>query len=288
MRSRSLASMAAVAVLTLAGVAAAHPPVSVVMDGRGFVYYSDLENVWRISPTGTRTVAVIGVHTHQLYVDSQNRVYGEDATNDDATGRPYHRVWRLDPDGRLTDVIPRRAGYLWDYGDFGFVRDRMGVAYVLQHSGGPALVRVGATGRVTRTTLPRAEPAFALPTPDGRVVVTAGWDLLRADPRRQQAVVWRTNLSRVTPRVVEVADRHALLGLWLDRDGRVCVASYAGAAVIRLDPDGGATVIARSPDGWAPSGGMYGPDESLWLLELSRSGQVRVRRILPDGTERVY
>jgi len=288
MRIGSLASLATLAVLSFVGGAAAHPPVSVVMDGRGFVYYSDLQNVWRISPTGTRTIAVIGVHTHQLYLDSENRLYGEDATNDDATGQPYHRIWRLDPDGTLSDVIRRRAGYLWDYGDFGFVHDQMGVAYVLQHSGGPALVRVGATGRVSRTTLPRAEPGFALPTPDGRVVVTAGLDLLKVDPRSQRAAVWKANLARLTPRVVEVADRHALLGLWLDREGRIYVASYAGAAVIRVDLDGEASVVSRSPEGWAPSGGMIGPDESLWLLEYSAAGQVQVRRIQADGTERVY
>jgi streptogramin lyase len=288
MRTGSIASLAVVAVLSFAGAVAAHPPVSVVMDSRGFVYYSDLENVWRISPTGTRTIAVIGVHTHQLYLDAENRLYGEDATNDDATGQPYHRVWRLDPDGTLSDVIPRRAGYLWDYGDFGFVHDRMGVAYILRHSGGPALVRIGATGRVSRTTLPRPEPGFALPTADGRVVVTAGRDLLRAEPRRQQAVVWKADLSRLTPRAVEVADRHALLGLWSDREGSIYVASYAGAAVIRIDLDGTESVIARSPSGWAPSGGMVGPDESLWLLELSLDGQVRVRRVMTDGTERVY
>jgi len=288
MRTGFVASLVAVAVLSLARAAVAHPPVSVVMDSRGFVYYSDLENVWRISPTGTRSLAVIGVHTHQLYVDAEDRLYGEDATNDDATGAPYHRVWRLDPDGRLSDVIPRRAGYLWTYGDFGFVHDRMGVAYILQHSGGPALVRIGGSGRVTRTTLPRPEPGFALPTADDRVVITAGRDLLRADPRRQQARVWKANLSRLTPRALEVADRHTLLGLWSDREGRIYVASYAGAAVIRLDRDGAEAVIAHSPEGWAPTGGMVGPDESLWLLEMSLDGQVRVRRVMPDGTERVY
>lgn len=288
MRNRSLALLATVAAVSSPGFAVAHPPVSVVQDSRGFVYYSDLQNVWKISPTGTRTVAVMGVHTHQLYVDSRDRLYGEDATNDDATGQPYHRVWRLDPDGTLTDVIPIRAGYLWDYGDFGFVRDRMGVAYILQHSGGPALVRMGATGRVSRITLPRSEPGFALPTDDGRVVITAGRDLLRADIRRQQASVWKANLASVTPRVVEVADRHALLGLWLDRQGRIHVASFAGAAVIRLEPDGATSIVARSPEGWAPSGGMVGADESLWLLEMSLDGQVRVRRVMADGTERVY
>lgn len=287
MRIRLLALVCAIAAVSFAGAAGAHPPVSVVMDSRGFVYFSDLQNVWRISPTGTRTLAVIGVHTHQLYVDAEDRLYGEDATTDDATGEPYHRVWRLDPDGSLTDVIPMRAGYLWDYADFGFVRDRMGVAYVLQHSGGPALVRIGATGRVTRTSLPRQEPGFALPV-DDRVVITAGRDLLRADPRRQNAMVWKENLADLTPRVVEVQDRHALLGMWGDRQGRIYVAAFAGAAVIRIGTDGEAAIVERSPDGWAPSGGMVGPDDSLWLLEMSSAGQVRVRRLMSDGTEHVY
>ena len=288
MRSGVFASLTALAWLSFVGAAAAQPSVSVVMDSRGFVYYSDLQTVWRLSPSGTRTVAVIGVHTHQLYVDSENRLYGEDATNDDATGRPYHRLWRLDPDGTVSDVIRRRAGYLWDYGDFGFVHDQTGVAYVLQRSGGPALVRIGAAGRVSRTTLPRVEPGYALPLPDGRLAVTSGRDLLRVDPRRQQATVWKADLAGLTPRVREVADRHALLGLWLDGEGRIYVASYAGAAVIRIDLDGEASVVARSPEGWAPSGGMIGPDESLWLLEYSAAGQVQVRRILADGTEQVY
>jgi hypothetical protein len=288
MRSGLLASLIALALVSFVGAAAAQPSVSVVMDSRGFVYYSDLRTVWRISPTGTRTIAVIGVHTHQLYVDSENRLYGEDATNDDATGQPYHSVWRLDPDGTLSDVIRRRAGYLWDYGDFGFVHDRMSVPYLVQRSGGPALLRLGGTGRVSRTALPTAEPGFALPTPDGRIVVTAGLDLLRVDPRSQRAVVWKANLARFAPRVVEVADRPELLGLWLDREGRIYVASYAGAAVILVDLDGEASVVARSAEGWAPSGGMIGPDESLWLLEYSAVGQVQVRRIMTDGTERVY
>jgi len=288
MKIGSLASLVGLGVLSLAAAAGAQPPVSVVMDSRGFVYYSDLANVWRISPTGNRTVAVIGVNTHQLYIDAQDRLYGEDATSDDATGQPYHRVWRLDPDGTLTDVIPQRAGYLWDYGDFGFVHDRAGVAYILQRSGGPSLVQIRGLGRVSRTTLPRSEPAFALPTPDGRVVITAGRDLMRADPRRQQASVWKTELAGLTPRVREVQDRHFLLGLWLDNDGRICVASYAGAAVIRIEPGGEASVIARSPESWAPSGGMVGPDESMWLLEFSVTNEARVRRLLPDGSEKVY
>jgi hypothetical protein len=289
MRARLSCLFAVMALLGFAGALVAdQPPVSVVMDSRGFVYYSDLENVWRISPTGARAPAVIGVHTHQLYVDPQDRLYGEDATNDPATGQPYHRVWRLDPDGTLTDVIPLRPGYLWDYGDFGFVHDRMGVAYLLQRTGGAALLRLGESGKVSRVTLPRSEPGFALPTPDGRVLVTSGLDLIRVDPRWQQAAVWKPDLADVTPRVVDVEDRQALLGLWLDPQARVYVACYAGAAVLRIDSDGEVSLVARSPDGWSPSGGMVGPDDSLWLLEMSEANEVRLRRLMSDGTERLY
>jgi hypothetical protein len=33
---------------------------------------------------------------------------------------------------------------------------------------------------------------------------------------------------------------------------------------------------------------MAGPDGSMWLLEVSLDNQVRVRRVMTDGTERVY
>lgn len=277
--------------LLLAGaeIVIAQPSASVVMDSRGFVYYSDLETVWQISPTGTRTPVVLGVRSRQLYVDPGDRLYGEDATIDDISGRPFHSIWRLDPDGELSEVVPRRAGHLADYGDFGFVRDRFGVSYALRRAGGPVLVRMGATGTVTRITLPGSSPNYATALPDGRVAVTAGRDLIRVAPARRQATLWRRDLARLTPRAVEVPDSQFLLGMWVDPAGRLYVASYAGAAVIRLDPGGEAAVVARSPAGWSPTGGMVAPDGSLWLLEyaVDRHG-ARVRRIAPDGGERTF
>jgi streptogramin lyase len=76
--------------------------------------------------------------------------------------------------------------------------------------------------------------------------------------------------------------------MWLDAEGNLYVASYGGAAVIRVDRSGDAEVVARSPEGWSPTGGMVAPDRSLWLLEHSDTGQARVRRIGADGEERVF
>lgn len=111
-------------------IAAAHPGVGIVMDSKGNVYYTDLKQVWRIAPDGKRSIAVRDVHTHELYIDRQDNLYGEHLWYEgDATKKWGHRVWRLSPDGTLTDIIPARRGFLDDYDDFHFVHDQNGTMY---------------------------------------------------------------------------------------------------------------------------------------------------------------
>ena len=99
-------------------------PTSVVIDSRGTVYYSDLERVWMIRPDGSKQVAVEGVHTHELFVDAADNLYGEDVTN---VGEAYrHRVWKRAPDGTLTDVLPWRDGYPDEFADYAFIKDNRG------------------------------------------------------------------------------------------------------------------------------------------------------------------
>jgi hypothetical protein len=51
------------------GTAAAHPGIGIVMDSRGNVFYTDLSHVWKVEPGGAKSIAVRGVHTHELYID---------------------------------------------------------------------------------------------------------------------------------------------------------------------------------------------------------------------------
>src|SRR5687767_8703230 len=107
--------------VSLPCLAKAHPPTSVVMDSRGNVYFSDLEQVWKISAGGKLSVAVPNVHTHQLYIDEQDRLVGEDVRYlGERLNRYRHRVWQLSPDGRLKDIIPEKEGFP-DY--YGFTYD---------------------------------------------------------------------------------------------------------------------------------------------------------------------
>ena len=64
-------------VIVAPGSALCHPPVGIVIDSKGNIFYSDLNHVWKIARDGTRSIAVENVHTHDLYIDKNDNLYGE-------------------------------------------------------------------------------------------------------------------------------------------------------------------------------------------------------------------
>src|SRR5262245_11944156 len=99
-----------------------HPGVGIVQDSRGNVFFTDTKQVWKITPDGKKSVAVAGVHTHELCLDAKDNLYGEHLWYEgDAIKKWGHRIWCRKPDGIVSDVFPAREGFLKDYS---FVRDR--------------------------------------------------------------------------------------------------------------------------------------------------------------------
>ena len=268
--------------------AAAHPSVSLVVDSRGNVYFSDLQNVRVVRPDGTIEVVIAGVHTHELWLGPGDVLYGEDVTN---VGDDYrHRVWRLEPDGTVDDVIPWRDGYPDDFHDYGFARDAVGRSYVLHRAERSIEVRE-ASGRLLRTVDLSPQPGFLhwlTVEPDGRVHAAVGSDMLRVEPGAADAEVVATGLIERTGEFDWVHDRHALMGMWTDTTGAVYVSVYAGQAVKRVTDTGEVQIVARSEGEWSPVGGRIAPYGSMWLLEWSGSNQVRLRQIGADGAERIF
>src|SRR5690349_16557146 len=131
---RRLLPAAALALLAVA--ANAHPSVAVVFDSRGNLYYSDLAQVWRVAPDGARAVVVPGVHTHELYVDAQDNLYGENLRYDDP--RWLHYFWRRTADGRIERIVPDHETFKGER-DPSLVRDRAGNQYWAQRPNGPIM-----------------------------------------------------------------------------------------------------------------------------------------------------
>jgi len=286
-RVRSAALLVGVAALS-AQVALAHPPVSLVLDSRGNIYFSDLENVRILRPDGTVEIAVPGVHTHEMWLGPGDALHGEDVTN---VGEAYrHRVWRLDPDGSVTDVISWRDGYPDDYHDYGFSRDAAGLTYILRRAERMIEVRDGDRDLVRTISLAGfdGDAHWLTVSNAGLVHVSVGPALLRIAPGETAPEVVVTGLVERTDGFDFIHDRHALMGMWSDPLGDVFVTVYTGQVLKRVSPVGEVTIVARSTGEWSPVGGTVGEDGALWILEWSSSNAVRVRRLDPDGSERIF
>lgn len=267
------------------GDAKAHPPVSILMDSRGTVYYSDLTQVWKITPDGQKSIAVPNVHTHELFIDSSDNLYGEHLWYEgERTDRWGHRVWKLTTDGTLTDIIPSRPGFRDDYDDFYFVRDREGAQYWVER-GEPCVVRKrdpnGAITDLARASFRNVRQMTV--TPAGTLYLVDLHDLIRIDSDGTARTVVK-DLADCRRTLLLTEETHAIMGLWADTSENVYAACHSDRAVKRITPDGRVEVIARPKFGWAPTGGMIAPNGDLWILEYSAAGiSTRVRRIAKSG-----
>ena len=265
----------------------AHPGVGIVIDVRGNVYYTDLKQVWRITPDGTKSVVVPHVHTHELCLDAEGNLYGEHLWYEgERTDKWGHRVWRLSPDGTLVDVVPAREGF---HAEFSFVRDREWNEYWIDHSPGMVFRQRSPDGTVT--TLAESSVGLRVGwmtcTSEGDVLFSDGSDL-RVASRQKGIRTLARNLKERRFGQFQVGDHHALMGVWSDSARNAYVAVYSGRMVKRVSPEGNVDVVARSCWPWSPTGGLVAPDGSLWLLESSFTNAVRVRRVASNECDRTF
>lgn len=265
--------------LLLSGTALAHPAIGVVEDSRGNVYYTDLAQVWKIAPDGTMTRAVAAVHTHELYLDADDNLFGQHLWYEgDATKKWGHRVWKLSRDGQLEDVIPAREGFLENYS---FVRDG---AENMYWAGG------GEGDASPRATIQKRAP-------NGKVTTIVGKDAGLTNVRwlvaSKDGVLYafdRDSVKKISRdgKVTTLASDIEGMGLWPDADGGVYVTNLSHEAVEKIAPDGKVTVVTTSRGSWAPTGVSVAANGDLLILESS-GARARVRRIKKDGShERLY
>ena len=259
--------------------ATAHPGIGIVMDHRGIVFYTDLSSVWKIAPDGTKSIAVPNVHTHELFLDARDNLYGEHLWFEgEATNHWLHFIWKLSPNGILKKSHPTRAYPQ----DASFARDAAGNMYWFTAGPPAAFIRRAPDGSIRRLGehATYRDVKWIKATSRGVIYFTDDGDLRRLDSEGK--------VSTLAGNVRE-AGGNWVGGIWLDTRGRVYVAVWGARKVKRFNPASGQVdVVARSTAPWGPSGGLVAPNGDLWMLETSETNSVRVRQLSSNGDERVF
>ena len=266
----------------------AHPAIGLVQDSKGNVYFSDLVHVWKISKAGDVSIAVENVHTHQLYIDADDNLYGEHVWYEgEATDKWVHRVWCLKHDGSLSDVIPPTEGFPENNT---LKKDMYGNEYYQVKEGDfDVLMQKSINGRISKFSTHNFE--------DIRWICadSKSDEILVVDHLSVKKVKCDGSVELLTDDLKEeslpffgVRDKHYLMGTWKDSKKNVYVAVYGAKKVKRISADGQVEDVLTSKDGWSPSAGFIDEEENLWILEYSKRNKSRVRKISKEGHSVVF
>lgn len=307
LRYCSLNFLATVVILILAPATPAHPATGIVVDRKGQVYFSDLETIWKLDANRKLSVfrpGVSGRHVHELTIDDQDNIYGEDISYEPATKKWISDVWKMTPEGALTYIVapttdPPRALTMW--------RDREGNTYFIDQN----------NHLKQRTLLLRR-------TPDGKVTTFAGGAYGHRDGKGTDAqfssvgglafgadgslyLTDGVSLRRVTMdgTVTTVANNlnvrtkedkpvlfeglyGSLAGLTVNSNGVAYLADAGNRRLLKINPDGKVEVALRADPPFFPNGAFATPSGDVYVLEVgftlpNISSGPRVRKITPDG-----
>ncbi len=269
-------------------VVEAHPGIGIVMDSAGNVFYTDLNHVWKISTNGELSIAVENIHTHELYMDEDDNLYGEHEWYEgEATDKWGNYVWCLSNEGVFQKTIQDVEGFL---DNNTLVRDRENSTYWAEIFDGYNMLKKqswnGENCLVTDHYFDDIRWMY-FSEHDNNLYVVDQLKIKKVTPSGDVTVL-ADDLKNSKFSFGGVADRHYVFGLWSDEKKNIYVAVYGAGHVKKISPNGKTTVIFESNTFWSPCSGLNAPDGTRWIMEFSKRNKTRVRKITADGKNTVY
>lgn len=259
----------------------AHPGIGIVKNSKGILYYTDLQQVWKITG-GQKTIAVPNVHTHELFIDAHNNLYGQHEYNSNDTTF-YHYMWVLRSNGTLDTLVDARLAY--QQVDFSLARDKWGNEYYTKQ-----FLKRKDTAHIYIKTPDGKESIFARgnfkgvpwlhPLDDGSLLFVQHNHVYRANPDGTIKTVAQ-HIAAAKPSFSFSGNSPTVWGAWQDGAHNIYVAVFSDQVVKKISPDGTVSNYYQSTGAWAPNHGVFDADGQLWLLESSDKNEIRVTKALP-------
>jgi hypothetical protein len=263
-----------ICLLIVATTVQADPGVGIVTDSKGNVFYTDLIQVWIIKPDGSKSIAVPNVHTHELYINQNDELFGEHLWyNGEQLNTWGHYLWKRNPDGTIAKIKDSAAGF----SDESFVRDIAGNKYSVEKS-------IPSYFWMTDTTGKKILLGQASLKDIGRVHISPGGTLyfnnnddLYCIPPGDTLQVFVKDVGKLSLPDKMGNGSHGIMSTWSDKKGNVYIAS--GGTIIQITKKKLANVIYKSTGDWKPSGGLIADNGDFWVLEYNSKNEVRVNKI---------
>jgi hypothetical protein len=255
----------------------AHPGVGIVKDSKSNIYYTDLKQIWKISLDGTKTAVVTGVHSHELYMDENDNLYGEHLWyNGESQNTWGHYVWCLKNNGEMVKDINPTEGFLTNYS---FVRDSSGNMYWVERFTTSRIMKKTKTGEIVKLI----EGKFGFigwlyATKNGTLYFTENNKLHKLSAKGKLDTIAENIGSRSTDFTV-MGHNYDSYGIWTDNADNVYLAMIDSKKVIRIDKSGKPETLLATNSMWTICSGLFDNNGNLWVLENSVSNDVRVRMI---------
>ncbi len=264
-------------------IVTAHP--GIVKDSKGNIYYTDLAKVWKISLDGRKTVVVSGVHTHELYIDEQDNLYGEHLWyNGESKATWGHYVWCLKNTGELVKEIRPTEGSLSNYS---FIRDSPGNMYWVERFTTSRIMKKTRDGGITKLV----EGKFGFIgwltcTKNSSLYFTENNKLHRLSPdgksNSYRMETLADNIGSKSTDFSMMGRNYDSYGIWTDVADNVYLAMIDSKKVIRIGADGKPQTILTSNSLWTICSGVFDNNGNMWVLENSMSNEVRARKITKE------
>lgn len=253
----------------------AHPGIGLVEDSKGNIFYTDLKQVWKITPQGQRLVVVHNVHTHELYLDKNDDLYGENLWyNGEKLDTWGSYAWCLRSNGDLDTVVPPHEGFLTDYS---FCRDSAGNQYWAERFTVSRIKKKTPSGAITVLAEGKFKDIrWMHVTSNGVVYFTDQTRIYRIDAKGHLKLLTQ---NLVEPHADPQQDRHSIFALWLDKQNNLYVAVFSKGVVKKISPSGDASVFVVSTFPWKPVSGVFDRKGDLWLMEYNAVNEVRVKKL---------
>jgi hypothetical protein len=255
----------------------AHPGVGIVMDSNGNVFYTDTERVLKIDATGRKSVVIPDIHTHELFLDSNDNLFGEHLWYDGSTAKWGHYIWQYSASGKFEKITPDKEGFIKNYS---FARDHFGNMFWADRDK-PCQHVVRMDSRKNKTIVSDAcfeNIRWIYANPKGELLFADFQDLVKID---QQG-----NVKKVAKQIANkswtkstVENQNSVFGVWDDSHGNIYTAVASNRVVKKFDASGKEEIVLRTPAPWTPTGGFVSPTGELWILECSDTNAVRVQRV---------